>query len=207
MKKLPFLLSATVLALIANPAQASVTIAFTQDSAGVGIDVQGSLDTSSFDVFYHASIVDNYINPASGAIYINDPWGTAYNAGPKNDLPSFGSGGHANPTSASGTFGLFPFNPYWSKSVIVLPRNYVSGSALSASSFYAGATFASLGIDPTDFIHEIVSGQTINITFATAASGVPEPATWAMMILGMGMVGAAMRRRAQHKPQVHFNFT
>ena len=25
--------------------------------------------------------------------------------------------------------------------------------------------------------------------------GVPEPATWAMLILGMGIVGAAMRKR------------
>jgi len=27
------------------------------------------------------------------------------------------------------------------------------------------------------------------------SGGVPETATWAMMILGMGMIGAAMRRR------------
>jgi hypothetical protein len=28
-----------------------------------------------------------------------------------------------------------------------------------------------------------------------AAAAVPEPATWAMMIMGFGLVGAAMRRR------------
>jgi hypothetical protein len=28
-----------------------------------------------------------------------------------------------------------------------------------------------------------------------AGGGVPEPATWAMMILGFGMIGAALRRR------------
>ena len=30
---------------------------------------------------------------------------------------------------------------------------------------------------------------------ATVTSGVPEPATWAMMITGFGMIGGAMRRR------------
>jgi hypothetical protein len=32
-------------------------------------------------------------------------------------------------------------------------------------------------------------------SFATATAAVPEPATWAMMILGMGFVGASMRSR------------
>ena len=34
-----------------------------------------------------------------------------------------------------------------------------------------------------------------NITFGSDTPGVPEPATWAMMIGGFGLVGAAMRRR------------
>jgi hypothetical protein len=32
-------------------------------------------------------------------------------------------------------------------------------------------------------------------TAATSAGGVPEPATWAMMIAGLGLVGASLRRR------------
>jgi hypothetical protein len=45
------------------------------------------------------------------------------------------------------------------------------------------------------------SGENVgidNITYDVrpiVAAGVPEPATWAMMILGFGMVGGAMRRR------------
>lgn len=43
----------------------------------------------------------------------------------------------------------------------------------------------------------------LGMTFATASSpgggagAVPEPATWAMMIFGLGMAGSAMRRRAR----------
>ena len=34
-----------------------------------------------------------------------------------------------------------------------------------------------------------------NISYSLTDGAVPEPASWAMMIGGMGMVGAAMRRR------------
>jgi hypothetical protein len=35
-----------------------------------------------------------------------------------------------------------------------------------------------------------------NITFGSANPGVPEPAAWAMMLAGFGLVGGAMRRRS-----------
>lgn len=35
-----------------------------------------------------------------------------------------------------------------------------------------------------------------NVTFSASVAAIPEPATWALMIAGFGMVGAAMRRRA-----------
>lgn len=35
---------------------------------------------------------------------------------------------------------------------------------------------------------------------------VPEPATWAMMILGMAAIGASMRRRKQQQAGVRYNF-
>ena len=43
----------------------------------------------------------------------------------------------------------------------------------------------------------------IHADFITSAMGVPEPATWALMILGFGAVGGAMRRR-QAKTTVRF---
>lgn len=38
----------------------------------------------------------------------------------------------------------------------------------------------------------------------SAAAGVPEPATWALMIMGLGAVGGAIRRRAELRRSVHF---
>ena len=50
---------------------------------------------------------------------------------------------------------------------------------------------------------------TSNPTFATRISGaiasaVPEPATWAMMILGFGAIGGAMRKRGSQKARAQF---
>lgn len=41
------------------------------------------------------------------------------------------------------------------------------------------------------------------LTF-TNVPGVPEPATWAMMLLGFGILGFSLRRRAAPQPRVNF---
>lgn len=47
-------------------------------------------------------------------------------------------------------------------------------------------------------------GGSISFAITQAAGAVPEPATWAMMLLGMGAVGFAMRRRSKVKTTVKF---
>lgn len=51
------------------------------------------------------------------------------------------------------------------------------------------------GGDPNDY-----TGQ-FSFTATTLAGAVPEPATWAMFILGFGVMGGAMRRRANQGMQ------
>ena len=74
------------------------------------------------------------------------------------------------------------------------------GIAGDTSNGYAnGQVFANSGFG---------SFPTYDYTFRTFASdsfgAVPEPATWALMVLGVGMAGAAMRRKQQ--TQVRFAF-
>ena len=68
----------------------------------------------------------------------------------------------------------------------------------------AGLTLASLATATGTFMGQTVlfAADTISTTGVTGtvaggplAGGVPEPATWAMMILGMGMVGMGLRLR------------
>jgi hypothetical protein len=55
-----------------------------------------------------------------------------------------------------------------------------------------GHTFQIGLTGPADFSYTSASG-----VFLTGTGGVPEPATWAMMLLGFGGLGAAMRTRRQ----------
>ena len=59
------------------------------------------------------------------------------------------------------------------------------------------ATFTGLGeITRFSFRNQSTAAQFDNITLSTVAAAVPEPATWAMMIGGMGVVGGSLRRRS-----------
>ena len=66
-----------------------------------------------------------------------------------------------------------------------------AGSAIGASALTGDANNAYLNWQGANFTPQ----STVTINFAAAAGAVPEPATWAMMIGGIGMVGGAMRRR------------
>jgi hypothetical protein len=75
-------------------------------------------------------------------------------------------------------------------------KSYFSDSAIiTGLSFGAGSGF---GANFVGFIDNVrgtgVSGDTGIVNF----EAVPEPATWAMMIGGFGLAGAAMRRRARN---------
>ena len=43
----------------------------------------------------------------------------------------------------------------------------------------------------------VFNSGSLTFTYTTLAGGVPEPATWGLMILGFGAVGVAMRRRVR----------
>ena len=59
----------------------------------------------------------------------------------------------------------------------------MSGFSNAVSSFTLDATNDIIGLDD------------LRYTTAVVVPGVPEPATWAMMIGGVGMAGGALRRR------------
>ena len=61
-----------------------------------------------------------------------------------------------------------------------------NGGAIGAAGTFRVTNFAPTGAN---------TPVTINGTVTNVVSAVPEPATWAMIIVGFGMAGAAMRRR------------
>ena len=74
------------------------------------------------------------------------------------------------------------------------PGYFSSLSAISSGGT-AGFYFTAL---PSGFFQEYTTSSNASFDSATftASNGIPEPASWAMLIAGFGLVGAAMRRRA-----------
>lgn len=83
-----------------------------------------------------------------------------------------------------------------------------NAAAIADITAAAGGQFLLSGhvISPTAFgpaeLNQFVAGSTtsnditqLELTFSATGGGVPEPATWAMMIIGFGAIGASMRRR------------
>jgi hypothetical protein len=66
--------------------------------------------------------------------------------------------------------------------------------------FDSGTNFASLGSNSSTAVwnNQGMDG----ITFTRIEAPVPEPATWAMMLLGFGAVGFAFRRRREGSPRL-----
>jgi hypothetical protein len=76
---------------------------------------------------------------------------------------------------------------------------------LHINNFTTAPTFGQLGYSQTSvgpqsyYFTTTTDGDSVSVT-PVIASGVPEPATWAMMIVGSGFVGGAMRRKRQKVP-------
>ena len=90
--------------------------------------------------------------------------------------------GGANPTFSPTLAGISYIGVHWGN----------GGDSPGGTAFYrinAGAGLSTLTLN-------VPFQATSNLwVFGTGAGGVPEPASWAMMILGMGGVGAALRNR------------
>jgi len=94
-------------------------------------------------------------------------------------------------TASSATGDAFGLNYYLRG--INLPVNYVSGTELAGTATFLNQTFSGLGLTAGQFVYRS-SNDALTINVGTLAA-VPEPSTWAMMVGGFGLLGAAMRRR------------
>ena len=151
---------------------------FTTDGATITLTENSVL---TFEFFGSESGFNDTIQ--AGAINFTEmtnftPWGAqllgadSFLAGSLAGLINFSSAGGADATVGDDGFGIF------------LGANAVSG--LSTNVFW-------LGYD--DQITNVDDNHDDMIIRVTVSPAVPEPATWAMMLLGFGAAGFVLRRR------------
>jgi hypothetical protein len=75
---------------------------------------------------------------------------------------------------------------------VYVPAGYTSGDLLSDTATYDNATFASLGVEPGTYAWGWATSPTApRVDSFTLQVGVPEPSTWAMMLVGFALVLAS----------------
>jgi hypothetical protein len=177
-------------AIVGLPAAANaiVTVNINEVGGNVIATASGTLDLTGltfvgdFGLSQQIQGSDAYVGVGSGSVD-----GYSGLSGPA----AFGAGGPvASSISTGDGFGLN--GSLFGIPYVFVPDGYVSGAALLSSATWSTATFASLGLTPGQYIYtgDRLDSVIINI----GPGGVPEPTTWAMMLIGFGAIGFAMRR-------------
>ncbi len=184
------------LAILGGPADAAAVIDISQVGGDVVTAGSGTVDLTDLSL-YETLIVAGVINPGLGGVLVGNE-GTASVYTGVGGPASFGTGGLTEPSSISGDI-LGIAGSTLPLPEIFVPEGYVSGAALSGSATYDGATLASLGLTSGKYVYTWGAGPdadslTVNIGIGSA---IPEPSTWAMMLLGFAGVGFAGYRRAR----------
>lgn len=179
------LLAATIAAVIATPAAATITWGWSfQGQAGQfvtdGSLVGGSAAAGTYNLQDFSVTSSSTGAPAgslSGGQYVGDGYGTV--------LPyDFNWNGSAV--------------TFWNSAGINTYDWWVFGIVGSQNSYFFAVDAANVNDPSKATLYNFNSGVISAGTVTVSPSGtVPEPASWALMIAGFGLVGVAARRRAK----------
>jgi PEP-CTERM motif len=192
--------AAMLIGLSALSAQAGYVVDLTQQGPNVVASGSGAIDLSGL-TFATAISLDPLLIPGGIIVTGAAARGDVFQI--PTGLPVFGSGGFISADSATGDLvGIDSFlvgegAPFPG---LVVPDGYHSDGPLSDTATYLNQTFKSLGVTPGTFETKWGTGANQNFTLVIGAAAVPEPSTWAMMLLGfagLGFMGyqSAGRRR------------
>jgi PEP-CTERM motif len=186
------------LGLSVLPAQAGYVVTLTQQGSDVVANGSGPIDVTDLGRNCNSGFgLHALLIPGEAVILTGAPSGGDCYAGvfSKISAPAnFGGGEGADASSGSGDIvGFLSFRGIGPQ--LNVPTGYTSNSPLSDTATYDNQTFASLGVSPG--VYEWKWGTGPNQNFILKAGTVPEPSTWAMMLLGFVGLGFAGYRASR----------
>jgi hypothetical protein len=180
------------LAMSAGQAEASVVIDIFQSGGNVVATGSGTIDLSGL-TFFDSTSTGAALVAALGGVVVG-PFGSADEYVTVSGPASFGPGNGGGFASSSSSGDVFGVCVGCSSGALFVPSGYVSGSALSGSTTFEGASFGSMGLTPGTYVYTWGSGAD-SLTVDIAA--IPESGTCAMMTLGFAALGLASFRAAR----------
>ena len=190
-RPLNLLVALTVAYAVTSAADAALIVNVGQSGANVVATLSGSLNLTGLTALPTPFGLTRAIAPSRGYIGLGtSPLTTGYQGLTGAGVFGPGTGFTLSNADTGDGFGL---DTIFSLNVLFLPLNYVSGTALSGSSTFNNTTISGLGLTAGAYVFRS-SSDTLTININGAAAAVPEPATWALMLIGFGGIGYAMRR-------------
>ena len=189
-------IGATFGILLASPASAAYLITYEQIGSNVVSTGNGSLLTG-FTPSNTGGTFQGYVNPFFPELYVGSGVYSRYVFNSVFGPDAIGTEVTTFANSSTGNFVGFYY--LGTQLNVLVASNYLSGADLGTSTAtYNNRTLAGLGLNPGNYVYNFLSStgaDSITVQIGNAAPAVPEPATWAMMLLGFGAVGFVMRRR------------
>ena len=202
--KLAVFLVGALLPLVPFTADAAVNIYISDNGTNSLVQVTGSLNLNGL-----TKITPNGTEPGSGLIQGRN--GILYAGDPSQGLQAYTGllnnnsfGGAITSFASSGTGTGFGINGVYTLPRLLLPIAYASGDTINASATFLNNTIDTMGLVRGTYNYSSAN-DTITLRIGQSAPAVPEPATWGMTILGMGLVGGMMRRRQTARTTVSFS--
>ena len=193
MKRTTYLAAGAILAtaVFAPGARAAYVVNFVEMGANVVEVGGGTLDLTNLTAGAGAATNSPSVFPAGAFFDSGDTSADVKEYFSISGASNFGSGASVKFASSSSGDGVAI-----GTRLLFVPEFYISNSPLSETSTYLDATFASLGMTPGQYVYTWGAGDHANsFTINIGANPVPEPSTWAMMVLGFAGLGYAASRR------------
>ena len=199
-KLLPLILSGIAVTSLfsVRPAQA-YTVTLQQVGSDVVATGSGAINLTGLTFASGGLVANGSMGPSIALLVVADGTGLSQYTG-FSGPSSFGPGTNfINDSSDSGDSVGIVGPAFFLGPSIFLPAGYVSGTALSDSSTYNSATFASLGVTPGTYVWTWGTGLP-NQNFTLQIGPVPGPSVpdggSTVSLLGFGLLGfAALRRK------------